>query len=779
MAGDAYAGARSAAAAAHAEAQAAIDRFRARRARSRLKDRPFGRGRGPAYYIGLSVIGGALISGVLTYAILTGLTPIEPTHDVVVSMLLINVLLVLAMLVVVARQVWQLIKARRNKVAGARLHVSIVTLFSVIAVVPAIVIALFATSSLNRALDHLFSQGTQRIVASARDVARAYLQEHGQVIRSDIVAMANDVEGLASNIATRPREFEASLFGQASLRNLSMARIIDGKGNTLAVAPLPNAPAPNPSVGKLLLSAASGDVVIVPPGKTNEVGALKRLSALGDGYLYVARSVNGKVLDQLRETDRTVAMFRQLEERRVGAQLAIGLMYVELTVMLLLAAVWLGMRLANGLVAPIRRMISAAQEVARGNLDASLPIKMREGDLAHLSSNFNLMTQELAKQRGALVSANEQLSSRRRFIEAVLSGVSAGVIGVDAAGRITLVNPSARMLLGKREEELVGTSFAEAVPAFASLLETAKAEKRKDRLSGQADLQIDGSDRHFAIQVTREQSAGDNGFVVTFDDITGLVSAQRTSAWADVARRIAHEIKNPLTPIQLSAERLKRKYGKVITEDREVFDRCTDTIIRQVGDLGRMVDEFSSFARMPKAIMEPYDVNEIAREVIFLFQSSNPAIEIRSRLPDAPLILECDRRLLTQALTNLVKNATEAIGALSERPDAPSGFSGEIEVVIADHGEKVEIAVIDNGIGLPKKDRSRLVEPYMTTRAKGTGIGLAVVHKVTEQHEGELRLEDAPLNGTRRSGAAIRLFLPRQRERPAARETGIRQAAAE
>ncbi len=751
---------RAAARRAEATARDGFERFKARRARSRTKFRPFGRGRGPAYYLGLTVICGALLSGFLTYAILTGLTPIEPRHDVVVSMLLVNILFVVAMLVAVARQVGQLIKARRNRVAGARLHVQIVTLFSVIAVVPAIVIALFATSSLNRALDHLFSRGTQKIVGNAREVARAYLQEHGQVIRSDIVAMASDVEGWAGQLANAPGELGTALLGQSSLRNLSMARIIDGNGETIAAAPILNSPGPNPALKRYLAAAASGDVVIVPPGKTDEVGALKRLSSLSDAYLYVARSVNGKVLSQLRETERTVAMFKELEERRVGSQLAIGLMYVELTVMLLLAAIWLGMRLANGLVAPIRRMISAAQEVARGNLDVSLPVKAREGDLAHLSTNFNQMTAELGKQRNALVSANEQLSSRRRFIEAVLSGVSAGVIGVNAAGLITLVNPSARILLGKRDEELAGMALADAIPEFAALLANARSETRKDRLSGQVDLDVDGSERNFALQVTREQSAGDNGFVVTFDDITGLVAAQRTSAWADVARRIAHEIKNPLTPIQLSAERLKRKYASVITEDREVFDRCTDTIIRQVGDIGRMVDEFSSFARTPKPVMEPYDVCEIVREVVFLFQSSNPGIELLINVPATPVPLSCDRRLLSQALTNLVKNATEAIGAARESKEAPAGYKGQIEVMAAVHETNVELAVIDNGVGLPKKDRNRLVEPYMTTRAKGTGIGLAVVNKVTEQHGGELRLEDAPVTESRRSGAALRILLP-------------------
>ncbi|MEZ5925101.1 MAG: PAS domain-containing sensor histidine kinase [Hyphomicrobiaceae bacterium] len=725
------------------------------------RDELLARAGGWGFYVGLVVVLLAIVSSFATYLILTGLTPIIPTHDVVVRVMTANIVLLAGLIAVVGWQVAGLLKARRRQAAGARLHVRIVALFSIIAVLPAIILAVFASSSLNRALDRLFSEGTERIIEDSMSVARAYMQEHGQVIRSDIVAMANDVEGFADLYATKPTEFQAQLFGQARLRNLPLAFILDKKGKVLVAAELNNTLPFNRAAVKQIRKAASGDVVIVPPARTNQVGALKQLSGIPDAYLYVSRTVSGTVLDQLRATEESVRDYRELNKRREGTELSLGLMYTTLALTLLLSSVWAGMWFANQLVAPIRRLITAAQDVSRGNLDVQVPVRLDEGDLGHLSNIFNRMTGELRKQRADLVNANQNIDQRRRFTEAVLSGVSAGVLGLSKDGLVTIANPSALRLLGRTLDGLVGRELAAAVPEFGERLAVAMAQSKRDRLVDQVDLTVAGTERNFALQVTRETGKdSDYGFVVTFDDITELVNAQRSSAWSDVARRIAHEIKNPLTPIQLSAERLRRKYGPMIKEDREVFDRCTETIIRQVGDLGRMVDEFSSFARMPKPVMEPQDLRELVKESAFLFQVSNPEIAFKVAAPDAPIVMPVDRRLLGQALTNLVKNATEAVAAYAEQNPEDTGFKGRVEAAIAIDEGKVIISVMDNGVGLPKKDRSRLVEPYVTTRAKGTGIGLAVVQKVTEQHGGQLRLEDAPESEGFAHGAAIRMVLP-------------------
>ena len=473
------------------------------------------------------------------------------------------------------------------------------------------------------------------------------------------------------------------------------------------------------------------------------------------------RPVNARVLQQLRATRANVAEYQLLEQRRAGVQVAFGLMYVAIALTLLLSAIWIGMWFANRLVAPIRQLMGAAQEISEGNLGVEVDVNPADGDLAVLGSTFNTMTSELKSQRDELVGANTKLDERRRFMEAVLSGVTAGVVGVDADSTITAGQPLRRRLCSApRRRVSPARSSPRPCPSSGALLK--RAQKQGKRLvTDQITLRRGGSERNFAVRVTSEGTGQQaQGYVVTFDDMTELVSAQRSTAWADVARRIAHEIKNPLTPIQLSAERIRRKYGDSITKDRDVFEQCTDTIIRQVSDIGRMVDEFSAFARMPKPMMELNDIRDIVREAVFLFQVSRPEITFELDLPDKPAMMLSDRRLLTQAVTNLVKNASEAIDtAVEAEPDArrqrPCRRQGA-----QPRATGMQITVIDNGCGLPKEDRQRLVEPYMTTRAKGTGLGLAIVQRITEQHGGTLHLADAPKTNGKIEGASVRMDLP-------------------
>jgi two-component system, NtrC family, nitrogen regulation sensor histidine kinase NtrY len=720
-------------------------------ARSRRRRLPF--------TLGLIIMILSLGSGLATYVILTGLTPIVPTHLVVVGMLLINLVLVIAMVMIIAWQVTGLWLARRRQAAGAQLHVRIVSLFSVIAVVPAILLAVFASVSLDRGLDHWFSARTKAIIGNSVEVATAYVQEHGQVIRTDTLGMAKDIDEAVNLVKSRPQAFGNFLAAQASIRALPIAYLIDGDGKILATAAtLKDVPYQAPPKAAMDL-AKSGQVIVIAPGQTALVGAIKSLDNFNDTYLYVLRPVNARVLQQLRETRANAAEYQLLEQRRTGVQVAFGLMYVAIALTLLLSAIWIGMWFANRLVAPIRQLMGAAKQISGGNLDVSVDTKPADGDLAVLGATFNTMTSELKSQRDALIGANLTLDERRRFMEAVLSGVTAGVVGLDADGTITLVNRSAENLLGVKESALVGKPLATAAPEFAAVMKRMQ-KQGKSLVTEQISLHRAGSERNFAVRVTTEGSDQQaQGYVLTFDDITELVSAQRSTAWADVARRIAHEIKNPLTPIQLSAERIRRKYGDAITKDRDVFDQCTDTIIRQVSDIGRMVDEFSAFARMPKPVMERHDVRDIVREAVFLFQVSRPEITFDLDLPDKPAVTLADQRLLTQAVTNLVKNASEAIdSALDADPDRAD--KGHIIAKVRTKGDRLQITVIDNGCGLPKENRQRLVEPYMTTRIKGTGLGLAIVQRITEQHAGTLHLADAPKRDGKIQGASVRIDLP-------------------
>jgi len=712
----------------------------------------------PAMRRGSSVIGAiamavALLSALVTFLVLTGLTSIIPTHEVVVTVLLVNAGTVLVLLAVIVREVWHVAKARRQRIAGARLHVRIVGLFSVIAAVPAILVAIIASITLDRGLDRWFSTRTQAVIANSLTVAQAYLREHGEMIRGDILAMAIDVsraKPLFDQDRTRFRQF---LNAQASIRGLPAALIIRGDLTEVERADLQfNRDFVGPSAAGLTEVTETEPQIAQLPG-TDYVAAIIKLRGYDNSYLYVARPLNPAVLEQLRTTQASVAEYASLEEHRLGVQVAFGLMYTVIALIVLLSAVWIGFNFAAGLVAPIRRLIGAANVVASGNLEVQVPVRRGEGDLAHLGETFNKMTQELRTQRDDLMRARDVIDSRRRFTEAVLSGASAGVIGVDPEGRITLMNRSAEKLIGRSEAEALREPLADVVPELMPLLEEARSGVHR-LVQGQATISRSGTDRNLSVRVATEQAGeSEHGYVVTLDDITELVAAQRSSAWADIARRIAHEIKNPLTPIQLSAERLKRKYGKVITEDRAIFEQCTDTIVRQVDDIKRMVDEFSRFARMPKPVMTEEDVADTVRQVVFMMRVGHPDVDIEVETAEDPMPAKLDRRLISQALTNIIKNATEAIAAV---PPAELG-RGRIQVLTARDGDDVVIDVIDNGLGLPKENRNRLLEPYVTTREKGTGLGLAIVGKILEDHGGKIELFDAPDVASGGRGAWIRL----------------------
>jgi two-component system nitrogen regulation sensor histidine kinase NtrY len=485
------------------------------------------------------------------------------------------------------------------------------------------------------------------------------------------------------------------------------------------------------------ISETEPQVALIPEG--DHVAAAIKLHGYDDMYLYVARLLDPRVVQQLRATQESVGEYANLEARRLGIQVAFALMFAVIALIVLLSSAWIGLDFANRLVAPIRRLIGAANVVSTGNLQVRVPIRRSEGDLAQLGETFNKMTQELSTQHDDIVRARDVIDSRRRFTEAVLAGASAGVIGVDADGRITILNRSAERSIARPESEALGRPLTDVAPELAEIFQTARNGNQR-LVQRQVTVSRNGQERNFSVRVTSEQAPeSEHGYVITIDDVTELVLAQRSSAWADIARRIAHEIKNPLTPIQLSAERLRRKYGKVIVEDAAVFEQCTATIIRQVDDIKRMVDEFSRFARMPKPVIAAEDVADTVRQVIFLMRVGHPDIDFEVDLPPEAMPARFDRRLISQALTNIIKNATEAIGAV---PPATLG-RGCIAVSARRDGKDVVIDVIDNGIGLPKENRARLLEPYVTTREKGTGLGLAIVGRILEEHGGNLELRDA------------------------------------
>lgn len=698
----------------------------------------------------------ALLSALLTFVVLTGMTPIEATKDVVYSFLLINAASILLLIGIISREVWKVLQARRRGRAAARLHVQVVSLFSIIAVLPAVLVAVVANLTLDRGLDRMFSGPTKAVIQNSLTIARAYMQEHAQLIRGDILGMASDISrARMTPLFEQDRlSFREFLTTAATSRNLAVAVLMDKDGHILDTAEsgvtLNYALPPPDFLSKV--NDSDPEISVFPE---SYVASVVRLRGFDDTFLYVARLLDPAVVAQLKQTQASVAEYAEIESRRLGIQVNFALMFAVIALTILMASVLIGLNFANSLVDPIRNIMSAANQVSTGDLHVQVPVVNSEGDLAQLGQTFNKMTQELRTQRDELVSASETIDSRRRFIEAVLSSASAGIIGVDASGSVGILNRSAEKLIGHAESETLDHPLSDVLPELDEMMKTAR-EGTQRLVQGQVTIVRDGEERNLSVRIAAEPtSQARDSYIITLDDITELVSAQRTSAWGDVARRIAHEIKNPLTPIQLSAERIKRRFGKTITEekDKSIFDQCTDTIVRQVDDIRRMVDEFARFARMPKPVMEGEDVADVVRQAVFLMKVAHPDLDIEADIKQSPLPAQFDRRLISQALTNIIKNATEAI---EQVPPEDLG-KGRIDVVAQRENDDILIDVIDNGIGLPKVARARLLEPYVTTRAKGTGLGLAIVGRVLEDHGGRIELKDAADFREGQRGAWMRL----------------------
>jgi len=710
----------------------------------------------------------AAASGTATYVALRDPTLQEGNTALIIPLLLLDLVLVLALASLVATRLVRLWWARRSGLAGAKLHVRIVALFGAIAAVPTIFLGVASALFFNLIIDTWFSERVQGAVGDSVTIAKAYVEEHAKTIEADIRAMANDINRRASAVDSNPDLFSLMLENQAGVRGLAEAIVINSTGQVLARTALSFGMEFDRLPSGAMQRASDGEVVVINT-EDDRVRALIRLDAFLDAYLYVGRFVDPRVISYVERTQAAVAEYNELQKRRLGIQVTFAFVFVLVGLLILLTAILAGLWVATKLVEPVAKLFGATERLRAGDLAARVDTGTADDELASLGRAFNRMAGQIEAQHGALRDANHQLDERRRFTEAVLAGVSAGVLGVDTEGRITLPNRSALELLGTTADAIVGEPIAEVMPELAPLM--AEARARPDReVQGQVNLARSGAGRHFSVRVVGERTGlAVRGFVVTFDDVTDLVSAQRTAAWADIARRIAHEIKNPLTPIQLSAERLKRKYGREIATDPEVFAQCTDTIIRQVGDIGRMVDEFSAFARMPTAVFKTDDLSEQVRQAVFLRHVAASSVVFETKLPEAPVTALFDTRQIGQALSNVLKNAVEAIEA---RPAQDGGLPrGLVETTLTATDGMIVIEIRDNGRGLPTAERDRLTEPYVTTRTKGTGLGLAIVRKIMEEHGGSIALGDNP-----GGGAVVTLSFPWRHEAAAATSLEARMA---
>lgn len=686
------------------------------------------------------LIAAAIVSGFATYAALTETPPFGDNPNTVIWLLNLDLVILLFLVILIARRIVTIWSGRRRNIAGSRLHVRMVLIFSIMAAAPAIIMAVFSAFFFHFGVQTWFSENVRTAVVESQAVAEAYLEEHQQVIRADILAMANDIDRQALVMMDAQAAYDRALDTQSLLRNLSEAMIFDQSGKILARSGLTFTLTFENVADYLMEQARDGEVVIITSDTDDRVRALVKLNSGNDNFLFVGRRVDPVVLSHLASTKDAAQRYSQLEGSYSGLQITVTMIFVVVALLLLLAATWIGIVLARQLVNPISTLISVSDRVRAGDLTARVPRQDQIEEFDYLAQSFNRMTNQIEQQRDELIMANRQLDQRRRLTETVLAGVSAGVVGVDKNGKVTLANSAVGDLFEIESQDLIGKDIKSILPDISPLLDKAYGRSNKIVQSELPHTANDGRKLTLIVRIAIELiGEEDHGAVLTFDDITELQSAQRKAAWADVARRIAHEIKNPLTPIQLSAERLRRKYLPEIQSDPETFEICTDTIVRHVGDIGRMVSEFSDFARMPESNIQPVKLIGELQDLIMFQKSAHPSIEISfdGNIADQKdLMISCDIQQIRQAVTNLLQNSIDSISAKRKEN---SDHKGKIEILFHQEQENLIVAVTDNGKGLPEnEDPSSLSEPYVTHREKGTGLGLAIVKKVMTDHEGSL-----------------------------------------
>lgn len=711
-------------------------------------------------FSGRAVLLLALCGGVLAVATTYFLNSEVRAPRLMAGVLLADVAYLILLFGLIAWRVVSLIGARRSATSGAQLHLRLTGIFALVAMAPTIIVAIFATISLSFGLEAWFSKTVGSVVNNALITAEAYEREHRRSIKGDVLNMANNLNR-AGPLAGVQGTLGERLRSQQALHRFPEAYLIDGAQEILNRGEFSYTFTYDPPGRTALANARLGEVVLLEDQGNNELRALVYLNNFVDTFLYVTRRVDGDVLLLLDETAVTVAGYNQAEASRERLLSVFALSYIGFALLVITSAVWLGLWFAERLSGPIGALAGAAERVGAGDLDYKVPETDGGDEVALLSRVFNRMTAQVKEQRDDLIESHQESEARRNFIETVLSGVSAGVIGLDAAGQIETCNAAATAMLGAKVTP--GRKLEEIAPFVTPVFE--KARGAIDRTaSDHVRPVVDGHESEFLVRVAATSSATGDGFVVTVDDLTALVAAQREAAWGDVARRIAHEIKNPLTPIQLSAERLKRKYAKLAGDDQENFEQYAEVIIRQAGDIRRMVDEFSKFARMPEPDATLGDLAKLVHDAVLFQKAARSDVAFHLTGTDSAALVLCDSGMISQALTNLLKNASEAIDTYNENaPDKT--VSGAIFVTVKRTDARVVVTIDDNGAGLPKADRARLTEPYVTTRRKGTGLGLAIVKKIAEQHGGSLVLTDAPLNGDdgtelRERGARAQLTLP-------------------
>ena len=679
--------------------------------------------------------------------------------------LLLDLVYVLLIVGIVIVRILYVLSQRRSRLAGSKLHFRLAGVFTTMSLLPTITVAVFATVSINLGLEAWFSERVQSVVGTSLSAARAYADEQESALVADVLAVAQDLQNFRKNKFFIEEDELRNQLASLQLelqRGLKEAFILNGVGN-IELRGVRSYLFDFEKPDDLQIKEAVKNVVLINDFNNNELRALIYLTGFGDRYLYVTREVDGTLFNLLDETQKTAILYQQMESDRTAYLLNFAVLYFALALLLIVSSVLFALWFAERLSKPIGRLAAAAKRVGAGDLTTQVIEDEGDDEIAQLGRYFNQMTKRLKHQRDTLVDNTEQIEERRRLFDSVLSSVTSGVIVLDSDGKVSFTNKSANILLSINEEnieKIFQKTLSDIFPELDALFRKLKKSQAKN-LQSEINFVRSGRLENFLVRMApMKEDKKLKGFVVAFDDITSLVSAQRSAAWGDVARRIAHEIKNPLTPIQLSAERIRKKFSPLLEKNSDGLRDMVDVITRQTDDIRRIVDEFSKFARMPKLKRRNEDLTAIVASAVSLQQAGQPNVVINLSQPTVPIIISIDATLINQALTNILKNAGEAIEARKKNRPSPS-YSGIIDVVLLDETNSVLLKIADNGIGLPQ-DRSRLFEPYVTTREKGTGLGLAIVKKIIEEHGGVLKLEDSDASGSEDIiGALISIEIPK------------------
>ena len=710
---------------------------------------------------------------ILLGPILTGLTVYilqgefgSNLSNVLRFILLIDGIYLLVVIAIVGYSVMRMFAARRAKSAGSRLHMRLSRVFAIVALIPTVLVAVFAVVTLSIGVEGWFSKNVQNVVSSSLSAANAYKNEQSNDLKVDLKFMAirlNEYKDTNSFVSDSDLRLQLISYQNLIQRGLKEAYIIDENANLRSRGELSYLFGYEEPNQEAMVSAKTGDLFIIEDWPNNEFRGLIKLESFADKYLYISRVVDGNILNLLDKTMESAITYNTMEAQREKILWSYGLLYFGFATFVILSSILLGMLFAERLSRPVGRLAGAAQRLGAGDFDVQVIEEKGDDEIAMLSRVFNHMTKQVKRQRDDLITANDYTERRRRLFDSVLSGVTAGVIGLSSDGNVGFINLAAEKLLNLNAENHEGKSIKLAVPEFVDLFLLIQKNENKTQQQ-EIKLTRAGATEILLVRVSARISEDllVEGYVITFDDVTDLVSAQRLAAWGDVARRIAHEIKNPLTPIQLSAERVKRKYSPMVGAEEDNLSQYCDVIIRQTNDLRRIVDEFSKFARMPEPIKRSVNITKLLKDVILLFEISSPAIKIKLKNPHGDINVNVDETMINQAFTNLIKNAGEAIESKAKL-NSTNKFDPEIRIFIKKNVNNLEIIIEDNGIGLPTQERSRLFEPYVTNRENGTGLGLSIVKKIIEEHNGSLELLDAsPFSNNEDFGAKMRIIFPKE-----------------